>query len=111
MKKITCQDIKAINSKIHEHAEKCKNDLLSVLCADIKAELLKSSKPTQVTICKPAVDKVFYYSSISLWNSWSDFTPSFPPSSFTLRMPSVVAMAAAMVVMYGILPFTAALRI
>ena len=65
MKKLTCQDIKAINSQIHEYGEKCKNDLLSALCADIKAELLKSSKQTQVTICKPAVNKVFYNSSSS----------------------------------------------
>ena len=38
-------------------------------------------------------------SSISLWNSCRDFTSSLPPFSLTLRMPSVAAMAAAMVVM------------
>lgn len=63
MKKITCQDIKVIKSQIHEHGEKCKNDLMSALCADIKAELLKSSNPMQITICKPAVEKIFYHIS------------------------------------------------
>ena len=54
--------------------------------------------------------RIVYLSVICAWNSCKDCTGSLP-SRFALRMPSTVARAMAMVVMYGIRFLIAALRI
>ena len=54
--------------------------------------------------------RILYLSVICAWNSCRDCTGSLP-SRFALRIPSTVARAMAMVVMYGIRFLIAALRI
>ena len=75
----------------------------------ILSELLSYEHPSKHGSCFCYRYLIFYLSIMLAWNSCRDCTGSLP-SRFAERMPSTVAFAAAMVVIYGIRFLMAALR-